>query len=98
MGAFAPDTSGYDVPAMTSHQLAAGLTVDQNTLADLCRRHGISAIRVFGSAIGPSFEPGSGMDILVQIRMLLLCRRLTGSSAMLQECLGTHQATGNGRG
>ncbi|MCL4741634.1 MAG: nucleotidyltransferase family protein [Phycisphaerales bacterium] len=55
-------------PGHDQSPLAAGLTIDQDALADLCRRHGISAIRVFGSALGPHFGPDSDADILIEFR------------------------------
>ena len=53
---------------MSSHQLAPGLTLNGDALADLFRSHGISAIRVFGSALGPHFGPDSDVDILLEFR------------------------------
>ncbi|MCW5775147.1 MAG: nucleotidyltransferase domain-containing protein [Phycisphaeraceae bacterium] len=51
---------------MSDLHLTASLAVDRDALADLCRRHGISAIRVFGSALGPHFGLDSDVDILVE--------------------------------
>ncbi|MEW6336260.1 MAG: nucleotidyltransferase family protein [Acidobacteriota bacterium] len=43
-----------------------GLNVDRDTLAALCRRHGIRRLALFGSALRGDFGPSSDIDILVE--------------------------------
>ncbi len=34
-------------------------------IAEICRRHGVRELLLFGSALGPNFRPGSDIDFLV---------------------------------
>lgn len=43
-----------------------GWNVDRDTLAALCRRHGIGRLAPFGSALRGDFEPSGDIDILVE--------------------------------
>ena len=47
---------------MTRH----GIVIDQQRLADFCRRHGIRSLRLFGSILGENFGPHSDVDVLVE--------------------------------
>ena len=47
-------------------QLAEGIQVDDGALADLCRRHGISRLALFGSALRNEHGPESDIDLLVE--------------------------------
>ena len=38
---------------------------DRNRLADLCQRHGVTRLRLFGSAVRGEEHPDSDIDILV---------------------------------
>ena len=40
-------------------------TFDRNRLADLCQRHGVTRLRLFGSAVRGEERPDSDIDILV---------------------------------
>jgi hypothetical protein len=35
-------------------------------IAEICRRHGVRELLLFGSALGPSFRVGSDIDLLVE--------------------------------
>jgi len=35
-------------------------------IAEICRRHGVRELLLFGSALGPSFRAGSDIDLLVE--------------------------------
>lgn len=37
-------------------------------LAEVCRRHGIASLRLFGSVVRDDFGPDSDVDILVEFR------------------------------
>ncbi|MCX6629397.1 MAG: nucleotidyltransferase family protein [Candidatus Solibacter sp.] len=40
--------------------------MDENKLADLCRRYGVSELCLFGSAVRGEMRPGSDIDIMVE--------------------------------
>ena len=40
--------------------------VDENKLADLCRRYGVSELSLFGSAVRGELQPGSDIDVMVE--------------------------------
>jgi uncharacterized protein len=42
------------------------LALDQQTLAQLCRRHGIRRLALFGSALKGTDRPNSDVDLLVE--------------------------------
>ncbi len=35
-------------------------------IAEICRRHGVRELLLFGSALGPDFRPDSDIDLLVE--------------------------------
>ena len=41
-------------------------TIDRDRLAELCRRHGISRLALFGSALRGELGPESDIDVLVE--------------------------------
>ena len=41
------------------------LTVDKDRIADFCRRHHITRLAIFGSALRDDFGPDSDVDVLV---------------------------------
>jgi hypothetical protein len=43
-----------------------GLSVDERALEDLCRRHHVRRLAVFGSALRGELRPESDVDILVE--------------------------------
>jgi predicted nucleotidyltransferase len=42
------------------------LGVDQDQLAELCRRHGVAKLGLFGSVLGEEFGPDSDVDVVVE--------------------------------
>lgn len=42
------------------------LVVDRGRLAELCRRHGIRRLALFGSALRGELEPDSDLDVLIE--------------------------------
>ena len=42
------------------------IAVDRRALADLCRRHHIKRLSLFGSVLGPDFGDESDVDVLVE--------------------------------
>ena len=46
----------------------AGLEIDQQGLQDLCRRHGIQRLSLFGSRLRGEARPDSDVDLLVEFR------------------------------
>jgi uncharacterized protein len=42
------------------------LAVDRDTLAGICRKHGIRRLAVFGSALRGELRPDSDLDVLVE--------------------------------
>ena len=47
-------------------EVATGVTADDIALAELCRRHGIRHLALFGSALRDELGPDSDIDLLVQ--------------------------------
>ncbi|MEN6423869.1 MAG: nucleotidyltransferase domain-containing protein [Phycisphaerales bacterium] len=45
------------------------LTVDKGRIADFCRRHRISRLAIFGSALRDDFGPDSDVDVLVTFEL-----------------------------
>ena len=43
-----------------------GIELDDDQVADLCRRHGIRRVALFGSALTGDFGPDSDIDLLVE--------------------------------
>ena len=43
-----------------------GITLDNDVLAELCRRHGIRRLALFGSALHDALRPDSDIDLLVE--------------------------------
>lgn len=41
------------------------LVIDKNRIANFCRRHHISRLAIFGSALRDDFRPDSDIDVLV---------------------------------
>jgi len=41
------------------------LSMDKNRIADFCRRHHITRLAIFGSALREDFAPDSDVDVLV---------------------------------
>lgn len=41
-----------------------GLEVDDERLAEICRRYGVAELSLFGSALGDDFGPDSDIDLL----------------------------------
>jgi predicted nucleotidyltransferase len=54
------------VPAMTAVRLQSDLIVQSEALAALCRRHHITWLAVYGSALRDDFGPASDVDLLVE--------------------------------
>lgn len=48
--------------------IAAGIELPHAKLADICRRHHISQLAVFGSAARGQMRPDSDIDLLVEFR------------------------------
>lgn len=47
--------------------IASDISIDQVALAELCRRHGVAKLSVFGSALRGDFDPDrSDVDLLVE--------------------------------
>jgi predicted nucleotidyltransferase len=42
------------------------LQIDRERIAELCRRHGIRRLALFGSALREDFAPDSDVDVLVE--------------------------------
>ncbi len=47
-------------------ELTHGITLDDAVLSDLCRRHGIRRLALFGSAMHDELRPDSDIDLLVE--------------------------------
>jgi predicted nucleotidyltransferase len=46
--------------------IAADVQLDEQVLADLCRRHGVARLSLFGSRLHGTHRPDSDLDLLVQ--------------------------------
>ncbi len=42
------------------------IEIDATSLAELCRRHGIKELSLFGSAVRGEMGPGSDLDLIVE--------------------------------
>jgi uncharacterized protein len=42
------------------------IAVDQNLIAEFCRKHGIRKLSLFGSVLRDDFRPDSDVDVLVE--------------------------------
>ena len=61
---------------------------DQNRLADLCRRHGVTRLRLFGSAVRGEERPDSDIDIIVDFETPVGFLRLIRFENALSEFFG----------
>ena len=66
------------------------IDVDQEQIADFCRRHGIRKLAFFGSVLRDDFGPDSDVDVLVEFeenrRVGLL--RMAGMQLELEKIIG----------
>jgi predicted nucleotidyltransferase len=46
--------------------MAKAISIDRTSLAELCRRHHIRRLSLFGSVLRPDFRPDSDVDVLVE--------------------------------
>jgi uncharacterized protein len=46
--------------------MRARIAIDQDSLADFCRRHHIARLALFGSVLRDDFQPDSDVDVLVE--------------------------------
>ena len=46
--------------------MSARVTVNREKLSELCRRHGIRRLSLFGSVLRDDFRPDSDVDVLVE--------------------------------
>jgi hypothetical protein len=68
-GAEGPDAEGRLRPGEKSiiHSMNDLLRKREEEIGQLCRRHRVKSLSVFGSALGESFDPGtSDVDLLVE--------------------------------
>lgn len=49
-----------------SHAMPHRLPIDPDKLAELCRRHGIKTLSLFGSTLKGTARPDSDIDLLVE--------------------------------
>ncbi len=43
-----------------------GIKIDKEKIAELCRRHHIQKLSLFGSAVRADFQPESDLDLLIE--------------------------------
>ena len=48
--------------------MGARVTFDRGRLSELCRRHGIRRLSLFGSVLRDDFRPDSDVDVLVEFK------------------------------
>jgi len=48
--------------------MEARIVIDVDAVADVCRRHGILRLALFGSVLTDAFGPESDVDVLVEFR------------------------------
>ena len=65
-GAHLPRLTQADRIAVGLGAAAAALEIDRGKLAEICRRHHIRRLSVFGSALRGDFGAGSDVDFLVE--------------------------------
>jgi uncharacterized protein len=55
---------------MTSdgHPMSPHLSIDRSALSELCQRHHIVRLSVFGSVLRDDFRPDSDVDVLVEFQ------------------------------
>ncbi len=63
-----PRSIEYTAPAYNRNRQMSGVlgTIHRERLGELCRRHGISRLAVFGSAARGKLGPESDIDLLVE--------------------------------
>src|SRR5688572_25023208 len=54
------------IEEMASALMGRRVPVDANTVGELCRRHHIVKLSLFGSVLGSDFRPESDVDVLVE--------------------------------
>ncbi|HNT33802.1 MAG TPA: nucleotidyltransferase domain-containing protein [bacterium] len=58
----------------------------QEQISDICARHGVSKLYLFGSAAGDQFRVGeSDVDLLVEFQPMDACARVDAYFGMLEE-------------
>lgn len=45
--------------------IASGVHIDEEALAEICRRYQVKELALFGSILRPDFRPDSDIDVLV---------------------------------
>lgn len=59
-------TSAVRETAVAPYHAAPPLSLDRARLGELCRRHHIHSLALFGSVLREDFGPGSDVDVLVE--------------------------------
>jgi uncharacterized protein len=70
--------------------MRAGVDIPQARVADLCRRHHIRRLALFGSVLRADFRPDSDVDVLVEFEadVTVGLIRLAGIERELSDLLG----------
>lgn len=68
------------------------IPVDQNKIAEFCRRHHIRKLAFFGSVLREDFQPDSDVDVLVELAPgQVVGLRLIQIEEELSQLLGGHK-------
>ena len=83
----APVATGDRIPVGPG-AAAVALEIDRAKLAEICRRHHIRRLSVFGSALRSDFGPGSDVDFLVEFHTPVTFFELFDLQERLEALLG----------
>ena len=61
-----PTSTQVSSSVNSRHAITLDLTLDDGALEELCKRHGVKRLSLFGSALGNQFNADSDIDILVE--------------------------------
>ncbi len=64
------------------------VTIDKERLTELCKKHGVTVLKIFGSAAHGDEGPDSDIDLLIEFRDRKGLLELVGLEIELSEALG----------
>ncbi len=64
------------------------VTIDKERLTELCKKHGVAVLKIFGSAARGDEGPDSDIDLLIEFRDRKGLLALVGLEIELSEALG----------
>ena len=68
--------------------IAAGIELPEDKIADICRRHQVRELSLFGSAARGEMRPDSDVDLLVSFKDAVTSDAFFGLKFFLEDLLG----------